>query len=222
MGRKIVDLVGRRFGRLTVVKEAGRNQHGQVKWLCRCDCGNEKIVLADNLRSGSTKSCGCQRHNSHSTLIDLTGRKFGKLLVLKRNGSIRNYAAWMCQCDCGNIVTVSSQHLLDGSTTSCGCYHDEIFPYITYKDAYKGTKIGSLQELPVEKSSKNKTGYRGITYRKKENVYTVEIRLQGRKIYIGRYHSLAEAIAARAIAVQKYNLTIIDEYKSGGSNNGNN
>jgi hypothetical protein len=219
MGRKIMDLVGRRFGRLTVIKEAGRNQRGQVRWLCRCDCGNEKIVLADNLRSGSTKSCGCQQHNNHSTLIDLTGRRFGRLLVLRRNGSISNYAAWICQCDCGKIVTVSSKHLLDGRTVSCGCYAQEIFPNITYTDTYKGTKISSLQDIPVEKSAKNKTGYRGIVYKEKENIYTVEIRLQGKRIYIGRYHNLDDAINARAVAVQKYNVPIIDEYK-GENNNG--
>lgn len=55
----IKDLIGQRFGRLTVLEVAGRTAHSQVKWLCRCDCGNETIVPGNNLTSGHTRSCGC-------------------------------------------------------------------------------------------------------------------------------------------------------------------
>jgi len=57
MGRSIPDLTGRRFGRLVVIKFAGIRTKGSV-WLCRCDCGNERIVRRINL-FGKTKSCGC-------------------------------------------------------------------------------------------------------------------------------------------------------------------
>lgn len=60
MTRKI-DLVGQRFGRLLVVEEAGKDKHGNLKWKCKCDCGDVAIVLGYNLRSGRTKSCGCLR-----------------------------------------------------------------------------------------------------------------------------------------------------------------
>ena len=56
---KKVNLIGVRFGRLTVVSEAGKNKSKHIEWLCRCDCGNEKIVLGDSLRRGITNSCGC-------------------------------------------------------------------------------------------------------------------------------------------------------------------
>ena len=53
------DLVGLRFGRLTVVRYLGSipNEHG--KYLCRCSCGTEVEVYSNNLRKGNTKSCGC-------------------------------------------------------------------------------------------------------------------------------------------------------------------
>lgn len=54
-------LEGQRFGRLVVVKEVGRTKSGQAKWLCKCDCGNTKVIGSDNLRRGVTKSCGCIR-----------------------------------------------------------------------------------------------------------------------------------------------------------------
>lgn len=54
-----MDLTGRVFSRLTVVKQAGRNKRKKVKWLCSCECGQEKIVDAHNLVSENTRSCGC-------------------------------------------------------------------------------------------------------------------------------------------------------------------
>lgn len=56
---KLKDYSGEKFGRLTVIKRVENNKYNQVRWLCKCDCGNEKIVLANNLRNGETKSCGC-------------------------------------------------------------------------------------------------------------------------------------------------------------------
>lgn len=53
------DRVGERYGRLTVIAHAGKNEKGRHLWLCKCDCGNEKTVSSDNLSSGKSKSCGC-------------------------------------------------------------------------------------------------------------------------------------------------------------------
>lgn len=56
---KLIDLTGQRFGRLTVLERAKNDKLGRARWLCRCDCGKEKIVSGTNLRSGQTRSCGC-------------------------------------------------------------------------------------------------------------------------------------------------------------------
>lgn len=58
MGR-FIDLTGQRFGRLTVVLFVGVNKNREAKWLCRCNCGKEKIICGRYLRKGNTKSCGC-------------------------------------------------------------------------------------------------------------------------------------------------------------------
>ena len=55
----IKDLSGKKFGKLTVVSLAGRGKRGHAKWLCKCECGNEKTVLGYHLTSGNIKSCGC-------------------------------------------------------------------------------------------------------------------------------------------------------------------
>jgi hypothetical protein len=56
----LIDLTGQRFTRWTVLRQAASSDSGQgAKWLCRCECGTERLVLSISLRSGSSTSCGC-------------------------------------------------------------------------------------------------------------------------------------------------------------------
>lgn len=71
MSKKYKDLTGQKFGRLLVIKMVERDKHHYVRWLCRCDCGNEKIALGNNLIRGLTLSCGCLRKEQCA----LNGRK---------------------------------------------------------------------------------------------------------------------------------------------------
>lgn len=55
---RVVDITGTRFGRLVALKRVGSDGHSAL-WLCKCDCGNTKIVTLPHLRQGLTRSCGC-------------------------------------------------------------------------------------------------------------------------------------------------------------------
>ena len=58
---KIIDLTGKRFGKLVVIKlSENRTNGGDLKWLCKCDCGNFKEIIGRSLRHGLTTSCGCK------------------------------------------------------------------------------------------------------------------------------------------------------------------
>lgn len=128
-------LEGQKFGRLTVIKQVDSilEPSGTLRtaWLCKCDCGNEVIVKTINLKSGDTKSCGCQNLDSLSQRKkDLTGKRFGRLVVLeidkekmKNRKDYDTRAYWKCKCDCGSFATVSSSCLIQGDTNSCGCLH---------------------------------------------------------------------------------------------------
>lgn len=59
-------------------------------------------------------------------LIDLTGKRFGRLTVIKRGENKWNHPAWICLCDCGNEVHVLGDSLRNGSTNSCGCFRKEV------------------------------------------------------------------------------------------------
>lgn len=54
-----INLIGNRYGRLTVLCESGKDKYGKIMWKCQCDCGNVVDVLGNSLRQGVTKSCGC-------------------------------------------------------------------------------------------------------------------------------------------------------------------
>lgn len=64
------DLKGKRFGRLVAV-EIVAVKYQRTKWLCRCDCGVEKIIPIDSLSSGRANSCGCYRK-------EVTSKRFKK------------------------------------------------------------------------------------------------------------------------------------------------
>ena len=133
--KNILNMVGKKFGKLTVIKRAGTHIStcGQKKplWLCECDCGNQKMIISEDLKSGHTKSCGCLPTKTRgSGLIDLIGKRYGKLIVIERaedyeyvtkDGEIYRSPRWLCKCDCGNNVIVQGGNLRNNATTSCGC-----------------------------------------------------------------------------------------------------
>lgn len=136
--KKIIDLTGHVFGRLTVVRRVENNGAGIPMWECGCECGNTTIVRGDTLRYGYTQSCGCLARENAAKRIrercmgktspkckDLTGLVFGYLTVIRRlteeEGAKRGVAKWLCQCKCGKTTHTVSSKLLSGTTTSCGC-----------------------------------------------------------------------------------------------------
>ena len=64
LGKK--DLVGRRFGKLVVVKVTKERKRGHVLWECRCDCGQIAFVSGSDLKSGNNRSCGCMKRKKIS------------------------------------------------------------------------------------------------------------------------------------------------------------
>jgi hypothetical protein len=138
VGRPI-DLTGKRFGRLLVLAEAPRRSR-QRYCLCRCDCPlkTEKEVSGGNLRNGEIRSCGCLRSEVSAAqavrlsraniTIDLTGRRFGRLVVLREAPRRGRHRRWLCRCDCPfkTEKEVFGINLLSGDISSCGCLKKEL------------------------------------------------------------------------------------------------
>ena len=128
------DLAGMQFGRLIALEPAGRNDKGYPLYLCKCQCEKGTLIKVriDGLTSGNSRSCGCIAKEKFSVvgrnrLVDLTGKKFGRLTVIRRANCNNKHACWECRCSCGNpnTVVVSSDFLKSGHTKSCGCIHRE-------------------------------------------------------------------------------------------------
>lgn len=125
------NLKGKKFGRWTVIEKAERPKHIKDKdlyWLCKCECGTERIVNGRDLRNNKSTSCGCLRKETLTLKLkkDLTGKRFGKLVVLKEIGEsflkcgTKNFV-WECQCDCGNKINIPTYALTSGKSNHCGC-----------------------------------------------------------------------------------------------------
>lgn len=105
----LINEIGNVYGYLTVIERAPNNKDGRAMWKCKCKCGNEVIVLGKHLRSGNTKSCGCyQKERAAESNLkrggDLTGRRFGKLVVLEEAGFIKKAMAVIL--DYGNVNVI--------------------------------------------------------------------------------------------------------------------
>ncbi|MBU3102951.1 hypothetical protein [Clostridium gasigenes] len=115
---KRLDLVGKIFGKLTVIKYLGKS-----KWLCKCICNDFVEVRADVLTRSLKTSCGCDSVKK----INLNGKAFGRLIVIKLDHKNENGTYWLCKCECGNEKVIKGTSLLnkDKGTKSCGCLTKE-------------------------------------------------------------------------------------------------
>jgi hypothetical protein len=119
-------IAGERFGRLTAIERVESDRRGQARWKCLCDCGTFSYPLATSLLQGKARSCGCLQKEIVGKLRakDITGQRFGRLVVLHRMEERRNgKVVWCCRCDCGRTVGVTSGAL--AQTRSCGCLRRE-------------------------------------------------------------------------------------------------
>ena len=124
------DLTGMTFGDYTVIRRATKDEINKrgTYWLCRCSCGNERYVMASNLKTGRAKSCG---HNGRGRYENLTGKTFGELTVIReiKDKRYRGQGVWECKCSCGNIKEFSAYDLKASHNKTCGDrrIHNNVF-----------------------------------------------------------------------------------------------
>lgn len=190
------DLTGQRFGLLTVLRRAP-NERGRTCWLCRCDCGNTHITTAQNLKAGKTSSCGCLSHQKNIHISDIADRRFGRLTALyaTEKRDTKGSVYWHCRCDCGTEVDVTEDGLVHGNYRSCGCLKKEIQMDIPNQLHHiDGTCVEWLEKRKHRKD--NTSGFRGV-YNRGKGQFRVSIGFKKKRFYVGTYHTLDDAIAAR-------------------------
>lgn len=166
---KFIDLTGQRFGRLVAVEPIRENGH--IRWRCECDCGGSAVTTASKLRSGHTQSCGClqRERTSKASRKDLTGKRYGRLVVVSRIGGIGEKSKYECKCDCGDTAVVYACNLVTGATRSCGCARKENTSKLKWSHGQCGSRLYRCWRNMISRceNSRNKEydnyGGRGIS-----------------------------------------------------------
>lgn len=138
---------------------------------------------------------------------DLTGKKFGRLRVIRKADIRQNYKElWECVCECGTKTLVTTYDLNSGHTKSCGCLRKEN----TKASIKDGTRICLLTaKLPKN----NTSGYKGVYWQKSAKKWQAEIEIRAKRIYLGIFENKEDAIKARKEAEEKYFKPVIEEFK---------
>lgn len=98
LSKNSIDITGQRFGKLVALERAGRVKRVSL-WLCRCDCGREKVIRYGNLASGHTQSCGCswreakiKRNTTHGRAYTRTYKIWAGMLKRCRNPKSKQWS----------------------------------------------------------------------------------------------------------------------------------
>lgn len=224
------NLVGQRFGRLVAVERIPNYKRKLTFYKCICDCGNEKIIRNTCLTDGTSKSCGCLQKELHIKLMR-TQKNFNEFIdcgdtvkvLLSNNldyaiidsedlekikpyywfknkkGYARNSAKtgiedktilmhrYIMNVDKNDILDHKNRNRLDNRKSN--------LRIVTYSENALNCRI----------SSKNKSGYKGISI-DKNNKYSVSITLNKKVNYIGTYKNIDDAVSARNKFLQDNNI----------------
>lgn len=207
MGRKVQDLTGKIFTRLTVVERA-ENKGNNVMWQCVCTCGSLLIIEGNQLKRGSTKSCGCYRKDRMTT---------------HNESRTRLYRIWSLMLDrCTNDNSDSYKWYGGRGIMVCEYWRTyECFAEWAKSNGYNehleidrvdvdgNYDPGNCRWVSSSTQAYNKRQYENNTSGRTGVILTrgkwcARISVSGKRIYLGEFVTIEEAIVARKIAEIKY------------------
>ena len=146
--KKFADLQGKRFGKLTVIRQVFSEKLQHRVWECKCDCGNLKEIQSTNLTSGRQVSCGCVRNTNALTLNKSHGETKEPL-----------YKRWLAM---RNRCKHNKKYYVDRGITVCKQWED----YLQFKrdmgDSFiEHSSIYGERNTTLERVDSNKGYYLG-------------------------------------------------------------
>lgn len=228
--QNVEDLSGRKFGRLTVTKRGPNTKWGTTRWWCKCECGNDVLVIRGSLISGLTKSCGCLNRDIHRILsknqrkqntYDLTG-EFGKGYTSKGEkfwfdkedyDKIKDYC-WYFSKENGYLYTKlpGTSKKITLHRLVMGFPKGKVVDHIIHEDFQKydnrksnlricnGAENNRNSKIPKN----NTSGVKGVRYDKVSKKWLAYIGINNKTKHLGRYVNKEDAIKARKQAEEKY------------------
>jgi len=213
MGKK-VNLIGERFGRLFVLEKFGRDKWRGIKWLCQCDCGEQRQVTSHDLLSGNTTSCGCYTRERASQ----ANMKHGYSTTNQRS---RIYTAWLNMLNrCKNPQSKDFTWYGGQGISVCSRWHSfenflndmgepktrDTLDRIDSNDDYKPENCRWVNRVIQSRNTKG----RGIHWREKLGKWRAYITVHRKQITLGHFENKKDAEEARMRAKEKYHYRILD------------
>lgn len=217
-----VDLSGQKIGRLTVLKRV-ENKSGRVRWLCKCDCGNEITAFSNNLTRKHTMSCGCYNKDRNSEIhskennYDLSG-EYGIGYTSKGKEfyfDLEDYKKIKDYCWYIDTLGYVRTNLKDAKKS--------LLFHILIMNPQNGTEVDHIYDkrndnrksqlqicthrqnnLKKQLIKSNKSNITGVFYIKNRGKWLSSIRVNGKSIYLGIFKEKDEAIFSRLKAEKEY------------------
>lgn len=233
---KLIDLIGQKFGRLTVVKRVENSKAGNTQWLCLCDCGNYTVSTSSNLKGKHTKSCGClnreltSKRNKKYNTYNLSG-SYGVgyasngqefYFDLEDYDKIKEYCWYIDSCTGYVRTRISKSQQIS--------MHKLLFPDSKEVDHKKensrndnrksNLRVGIHQNNMMNKKlqKNNTSGVTGVYWMKNRNKWRSEITYKNKVIQLGYFKNFDDAVKVRKEAEEKY----FGEWSYDNSNNSEN
>ena len=234
MGRanNSLDLTGQQFGRLTVVKRVENHIYPsgkqKSKWLCKCDCGNEIVVIGSNLtKENGTKSCGCyarecmhksknKKHNTYNLSggygIGYTSKGEEFYFDLEDYNKIKDYCWYVSdegyiKAYIPELSKIVSMHRIIMELS------DAIYD-IDHKDGESSRNDNRKSNLRIATRSQNQmnkgkqknntSGVVGVGWHKATDKWAAYIAINNKQIHLGLFDKKEDAIKTRKEAEDKY------------------
>lgn len=215
MPNKVIDLIGRRFGRWTVL-ERSENVEGKTVWKCKCDCGVIKDVLGNSLRSGKTLSCGClvkEKSTKHGMYKSRLNKEYRGLKQRCYNSNNTRYEYYggrgikMCDEWLGRegFINFMDWSLKNGYTDKLTL--DRMDSNKNYEPSNCRWVDKKMQARNQRPRNTNKTGVVGVQIRDDKPAIKYRVTISdnnGKRVNLGQYKTLEEAKEVRKQAELKY------------------
>lgn len=222
---KLIDITGQKFGKLTVIKRAENTKLGESRWVCKCECGNEKIIEGRKLRTAHTQSCGCIHKEYARRHIYEISKKYNTYDLSGEYGIGYTSKGEQFYFDLEDYEKIKEvcwyftklkyvRGLLNGKPILQHVFIlnkpakmaiDHI-NHNTFDNRKENLRICSIQQncMNHQPSNSNKSGYSGVTFRKDSKKWRAYITYKYKAIQLGTFKNMQDAINARKKAEEKY------------------